>query len=68
MGITVLFPVHVSVGLPCLEAESITMLQHLLHATPAPGPCSTDPIMALLLAVGVMRYTAAYAALLFIKL
>jgi len=35
---------------------------------PASGPCRTGPIMALLLAAGVMRHTAAYAAMLFVKL
>lgn len=67
MGVTVLLPVHVSDGLLCLEAERRSMLQHLLHAAPASGPCSTDPVMALLLAAGVIHHTA-YAAMLFIKL
>ena len=59
MGATVLLPVHVSAGLPCLEAERLSMLQ---HATPASGSCSTDRIMTLLLAAGVI-YHIAYAVL-----
>ncbi len=67
MGATVLLPVRVSAGLLCLEAERMSMLQHLLHATPASGPCSTDPMIALLLAAGVIHHTA-YAAMLCTKL
>lgn len=58
IGATVLLPVHLSAGLLRLEAERISMLQYLLHAILASGPCSTVPIMAALLAAGVIHHTA----------